>query len=289
MRRSVVGVLLVTLTASVALAQEDEKQQYAVCFARVIRAMVDVQVLQELLALKLTDAQLQSLEAVYKQFPVALGMLAAAQGAAQQTEAYRDKLLTEPPGDPNNLAEAKAMQQALNVIGRLFGGNPEPGDDFATILTPQELAVWAVLTGEQRAHVMNCTDAKSAARAALEVVGRLRDRDEPAWVKARDRLADSLAAGAGAAGTPARDNCRQLLTDFLDRVRRLKEGDLAKQQEQLTTELSLLLLPGTDFAAALGETAPGLVRAALARTLLRSQTPDLLRAVQANRARRAGG
>lgn len=287
MRRIAYGVLLVLAAATTSLGQQDEAQVRNACFARVIGAMVDYDVLSRLIALKLTDAQLQALAAVYQQFPVAAPPLAIMEDVARQAEAIRAKLLTEPAGEAVTQAEMMVLQKAIAAALGQPLNDPQPGEEFSVVLRPQELAVWGVLTPAQRGQVLNCGDARATAHRALDLLGRLRDSDDTTWAKTRDALADALAAGAGAVGTAARDNARVLLLEFLNRLRRMPEGDFARQREELSTNLALLLAPGADLAGALADCAPGLVRNGLAQSLLRWQTPGLLQTMQANRAQRA--
>jgi len=59
----------------------------------------------------------------------------------------------------------------------------------------------------------------------MTVLKKLRELDDAAWTPARDKLAGLLAEQAGAAGTPARDNARQMFLDFLNRVRGMTATD----------------------------------------------------------------
>jgi hypothetical protein len=275
----VVGVLLVTAAG----AQEGDRAARMACLTRTLDAWLDTMVLLQITPLQLTEAQLASLAAIYQQYPPETPSLATVQEAADKVEAFRRQLLAGTPLKPGDM---EAMGKLLQAAFGEFGGPP---DKPATELTPQDKLVWAVLTTEQQGMLLGGAGAGDAATRALAVLNRLREADDETWLKMRDRLADLLSASAGEEGTPARANARQMILDFLNRVRAMTDGEFASKQKELGVEAGMLVPAGANLGVVLVEFDPAPVHAALTRSLLSPRAPALLRDMQAARAKPAGG
>jgi hypothetical protein len=132
-------------------------------------------------------------------------------------------------------------------------------------------------------------DAQALGRRGIALLKRLRDADEATWVQSRDRLVALLSAQAGAEGTPARQNSRQMLLDFLNRVRAMSAADFGGKQQELMAEIATLVPQNANLTPVLLELDPTPIHQVLSQTLLNSRMPRLLHEMQAVRAKPAGG
>lgn len=284
MRKLAVALVLGAVVSTACLAQGGASEAKWLGFSRLLDAVMDMQVLGSLAPLQLTDPQLTSLAAVYKQQAVKPVDPALVQAATAKIEDLRARFLSGaitavPP------AEEEAMGKLVQAAFAQFSQSPQPQDKPFTELSPQETLIWGILTPTQRSLLLGRGDSQAATRRAFEVIGKLRGADEQTWATARDRLATCLTAGVD---EPARENRRQMVADFLNRLRRMSETEFADKQKVLGEELTALLPPGLNLAQALAEFEPRLIHEALAPSLLNPRTPALVEEMQAARAKKAG-
>lgn len=285
MRTLIAVMLLMVLVSTVCPAQETDRQAYLLCMARALSAIMDVELLSKIAPLKLTDSQLQALAALYEQYGFKTPDLATARAAADQVEAVRQRLIV---GEQFKPFEEQALQQALQTAFTQFAG---PGAEWGkpvTELKPEEKLAWGLLTPEQQGTLVGGGNPQEASMRAMQIIAQSRAAEEEAWVQTRDRLAASLSAAAGADGTPARENSRRMFLDFLNRIRDMTPADFAAKQAELSGELTALLPPGTNLAAALSIVDLASIRQALWQSLLNPRAPGLLKEMEAARAK-AGG
>jgi hypothetical protein len=247
----------------------------------------DIQALQNLLPLQLADAQLQTIAEIFKQYPPRTPNLAVVRAATEKCEALRARMLAGEAGvltPEEQQALAKTMEEAFSEIPERPVADTQP----FTGLTPQESLLWAILTPTQQGLLLKSGDADGATKRALAILCRLREAEEQTWPAARDRMALALSEGSGALGTPARENRRQMILDFLERVRKMPNTDFAAKQQQLGGELTAALPPGLNLMMALVQGEPWVVHDALRHSLLEGRAAELLLAMQAARAAKAG-
>lgn len=285
MRKLIAVFVSALLLATACQAQDKAPSAHMLCVARVMEALRDMQVLGVLVALQLTEAQTKSLAAVYQQFPVPAADPALVQEAAAKIEQIRGRLVSGTLTDMAPL-QSPEMQKLLAAVFGDFGHRPDQAEQPVTELTAAEKLVWAILTPAQQGRLFGGGDMRLAGARAMDVLGRQRTADGPTWTAFRDHLAEAIAAGAGAAGTPARDNSRRMFVDFLDRLRKMSAADFAAKQQELGSEIAALLPPGFDLVNLAAEFDPGGVHVALGMSLLHPRAPALLEEMQAGRERR---
>lgn len=286
MRR--LGVLLLPglLWATACGAQEADRGQLLTGIVRVFDIWMDMEILQRLAPLSLTDAQWQTVAAVHQAHPPPGPSIQVVAEAADKAEGFRRKLLAGQemkPGDQEALG--RLMQAAFEQLGDRNGPDSKP----ITELTAAEKLVWAALTPEQQGKLIGGGQPDAIGRRGLALLKRLRDTDEATWAQSRDRLVALLSAQAGGAGTSARENSRQMLLDFLNRVRAMPAADFAKKQTELMAEIGVLVPQNANLAVVLLEFDPTPIHQALSQTLLNSRLPRLLQEMRAVRARLGGG
>ncbi|MBU0610865.1 MAG: hypothetical protein KKI08_23500 [Armatimonadetes bacterium] len=284
MRRLTTSLLIGLLLAGSALAQDTDRTARMQCVLRALDAWVDITLLMQVGHLNLTAAQLQALAALYEQHPPGEPDLAVVQEAADKLEAFRRDMLA---GGAQKPADQEALGKLIQTAFAEF--NPGADADKAAELTPEEKLVWGLLTPEQQGKLIGGADPAAMERRALSVLKQLRALDQAAWPEKRDRLANLLAAGAGAEGTPARANALQMCLDFLNRVRDMTDAEFAQKQKELGAEAVTLVPQGANLSAILLEFDPSALHQSLRGTLLNPRTPRLLREMQAARAKPAGG
>ncbi len=258
-----------------------------------MQLLEEITVLQRLVPLQLTEAQIEQILAAYAQHPASYEQ---AETIARLQEIKRQLLSGERlvAADLANLREL--ARTALQERRRLFGQAPAapaaaPPPEAA--LSPLEQAIWKVLTVPQRAALLG--DVRGAAannqraeqqlsRRALQLIGQMLPYEEARWQAARDKLIAALIAGVGAENSPERENARQLFLDFFERLRKMNQAEFAQRQEELAAELLALLPPQTNLAVALAEYNPQLIKEAMARSLTHPRAPDLLRQMREARA-----
>ncbi|MCE5237873.1 hypothetical protein LLH23_05215 [bacterium] len=285
-RLSVLLLLPGLLWATACGAQEADRGQLLTGIVRLIDIWTDIEILGRLTQLALTDAQWQTVAAVHQAHPPPGPDLQVVAEAADKAEELRRKVLAGQemkPGDQEALG--RLMQTAVQQLGDrgLPDGKP------ITELTAEEKLVWAVLTPEQQGKLIGGGQPDAIGRRGLALLKRLRDTDEATWAQSRDRLVALLSAQAGGEGTAARENSRQMLLDFLNRVRAMPATDFAKRQTELMAEIGVLVPQNANLAALLLEFDPTPIHQALSQTLLNSRMPRLLQEMHAVRARPAGG
>ena len=204
MRKLIAVFVSALLLATACQAQDKAPSAHMLCVARVMEALRDMQVLGVLVALQLTEAQTKSLAAVYQQFPVPAADPALVQEAAAKIEQIRGRLVSGTLTDMAPL-QSPEMQKLLAAVFGDFGHRPDQAEQPVTELTAAEKLVWAILTPAQQGRLFGGGDMRLAGARAMDVLGRQRTADGPTWTAFRDHLAEAIAAGAGAAGTPARD------------------------------------------------------------------------------------
>ena len=285
-RLSVLLLLPGLLWATSCGAQEADRNQLLTHLARVFDICMDIEILGRLTPLALTDAQWQTVAAVHQAHPLPGPNLQVVAEAATKAEAFRQQLLggkeMKPGGEE---ALGRLMQAAFAQLGDRGGPDGKP----ITELTAEDKLVWAVLTPEQQGKLIGGGQPDAMGRRGLALLKRLRDTDEATWVQSRDRLVAQLSAQAGGEGTAARENSRQMLLDFLNRVRAMPAADFAKKQTELMAEIGVLVPQNANLAALLLEFDPTPIRQALSQTLLNSRMPRLLQEMQAARAKAGGG
>lgn len=286
MRRFALVMLLGLLLASTCLAQEQPASPRALCLARMLDIILDMQMLGTVAQLELTTQQLQALAAVYAQYPRPVPDLAVAEKALDQLAQVRAKMI-EGRFDAINAGEQEAAGKAFQTAFGEFGPR-QPPDGKPVELTVEEKLVWAILTANQKSKLLGGGDGgnQAAAQKALQTIGELRHRDAEAWTAGRDKLAACLSASAGPEGSPARDNARQMFLEYLNRVRALPETDFANQQKELVAGLLALLPPGTSLAESLAEFDPSAIHDILSMGLLGPRAPGIVQEMLAARTKK---
>ncbi len=284
MRRFTTCLLIGLLFATTALAQDTDRTARMQCVTRALDAWMDIALLMQVGQLNLTDAQLQAFAALYEQHPPGKPDLAVVQEAADKLEAFRRDMLAGGQQKPDDW---EAMGKLIQAAFAEFNRGTDTGKTAE--LTPEEKLVWGLLAPEQQGKLLGGADPAAMERSALSVLKQLRTLDQAAWPEKRDKLANLLAAGAGAEGTPARANALQMGLDFLNRVRDMTDAEFAQKQKELGAEAATLVPPGANLSAVLLEFDPSALHQALRGTLLNPRAPRLLQEMQATRAKPAGG
>ena len=266
---------------------------------RALQLFDDITLLQRIVPLQLTDAQLDAALKLYEQHPLDVAPDPEEAAAIQKLEEMKQRLLAGTAlvaTDQNALREL--VRQTMRGRGRRADGTPAaPGTPAVAApepLSPLEEAVWDLLSQTQKAALLG--DIRQAAannqkadqvlgQRVIQTVGGMLKLEDPQWLAARDRLATALAAPAGAADSPARNNCRQLFVDFLDRVRKMPQPDFTTRQDELAAELLALVPPGASLIVALAEYDTGLIHSALGGSFLNPRVPALLAEMKAARAK----
>lgn len=243
---------------------------------------MDTIILIRLAPLKLTDAQLATFAALYQQHPFPPPDVKLATDAAAQVAAIRQQLLK---GEELKPADQEALGKALQQAFKQFDDNGMQDQTPVTELTAEEKLVWGVLTVEQQKALLGMADGAAGALGdrSLQLLKRLRTLDEAEWAKTRDRLAELLAAQAGAEGTPARANAKQMVLDYLNRVRAMTDADFAAKQKELAAEAGTMVPAGSNLAEIMREFDPTPLHQTLVQTLLNPRMPALLEAMVAAR------
>lgn len=286
MRKLSSALLLCLLTMAACQAQEQAPAPRLLCLARIMDAMLDMQVLGVMAPLQLTTQQLQALSAVYQQYPREEPTVASAEEAVKQLGQIRARMIA---GKLNEFgpAEQQALQKAFSNAFGEFGPRQNP-DAKVPALAPEEKLVWAILTDPQRSKLLGTGDSgnQAAAEKALQTISELRGKEAEGWAAARDKLAACLSTVAGPEGSPARDNSRSMFLDFLNRIRNMTEADFANKHKELVAELLALLPPGTNLAQIMGEFDPSPIHQVLQFTLLGARAPGIVQEMLAARTKK---
>lgn len=272
-------VLLCLLLAIPAWAQKGAGRQ-ARPDQGMAQLMGEIAVLDRLVALQFTDAQIEMIQ----------GAFGAAEKAADKTPeqqmqqkllAMRRRLLE---GTPLVATDRATLREATRLFGR--SGQTARRAAIAN-LTPLAQAVWEILTTSQKEILLGGTvpqaaadptkTAKLAPRLLLQRLSQLRQADETPWRAERDRLAAAISEYAGPAESAQRHNCAQMFIEYCDRVRRLSDADFVRQQDELVASLAALLPPGASMHVILFSDQPALVQAALEASVINVRAPMLLR------------
>jgi hypothetical protein len=254
----------------------------------------DINLLQRIVPLQLTDAQLDGALKLYEQHPPA-GPADEDAETIRKLEEIKQRLLSGTPlvaTDFNTLREL--YRGAMRGRTPRPDGTPAPGAPGAAPLSDLEQGLWDLLDMTQKAALLG--DVRQAAannqkadqvmgQRVITMIGETLKLDEAAWLKARDRLAAALAGNVGAPDSPARRNCRQLFVDFLDRIRRMPPAEFAAKQQELSAELLALVPPGTRLIVAVAAYDRMLFHSAMAGTFLHPRAPELLAEMKAARAK----
>jgi len=248
----------------------------------------EIFILQRIVPLQLTDAQLAGLLKLYAEDTPADG--AEEQEAIAKLQQVKQRLLAGTPLVATDLATVRdAMRQGLR--GRRNNDGP-PAPPAPTELSALEQAAWALLDTEQKAVLLGDVRGPAAnnqkadvavSKRAIAVIAEMLQLEDARWTAARDKLTAALAAGAGEPNSAAVTNSRQLFRDFFDRLRKMPPADFAKRQDELAAELLALLPPQTNLIVALAEYDTKLIHGAMSASLLHPRTPELLRQMQAAR------
>ncbi|MHB8997007.1 MAG: hypothetical protein ACYC63_17315 [Armatimonadota bacterium] len=250
----------------------------------------EVWLLQRINTIGLTDDQLKSALALYKQYPPEVP--ADQKPMLEKLTETRQRLLS---GEPLSAAEMQQVLQSYraSVQRRGRGQDQQPAQPPPPItLSPLGQGLWSLLTITQKAAVLgdvrqaaanNQKFDKVAADRALKTISKTREAQDQTWVASRTALANTLSAAAGADGTPQRENSRRMFSDFLDRIRKMSATEFARSQGELSAELAALMPPGGSLTVAMAEANPSQVQGALAATLLHPRAPQLLQELLASR------
>lgn len=293
MRRVTTFLLLVVSILAPCFGEETQRPPDALHLGRVLYAYMDVEILMRIAALELSDAQLQALAAFYQEHPFAPPDLKLVEAVADKVEAFRLRLISGTPTKPEDM---QALGQEMQAAFTQFNPMAELGKTVKE-LTVDEKELWGMLTQKQQAALLQTVPTVppglaqvDPAHPPLTMLKRLRDiADDQEWVKERDRLAQALAAAAGAEGTPERENRRRMFVEFFNRVEQMPEADFVAKLNELGAELAALLPAGADAALALAEADPTRIHMALLFTFLNPRYPVLLHEMQAAKAKAKPG
>jgi len=200
--------------------------------------MEDVRLLNALVSLQLTDAQLTDVLAAYDKIP--------AEPDDERVAKLRELRQRLVQGTPLADADWQALRDMFQR-GRGQQGQQQGPPAQATTLSPLGQAIWALLTDRQRAILLASAqggprgggaNAQGADRnQTMDLLTKLntaiRATDEAAWPAKRDALADALAAGAGEAGSQARKDKAAMFAEFLDSLRKMPEADFEQKKAAL--------------------------------------------------------
>lgn len=252
----------------------------------------DIMVLYRLAPLKLTDAQVDQILAIYAQQP-APGAGEADEIIARLRE-IKQRLLQ---GDLAVAGDVNGARNLLRELVQLRRRNVETASTGrpaeALPLTPLEQDLWEILTVPQKAVALGDVRGPQAnnqradqllGQRAMTQVEQMLQLDDAKFSAARDRFAGVLSAAAGPADSPQRTNCRRMFVEFFDRSRQMPPADFAARQAELSAELLALLPPGTSLVVALAEYDVRLIHGALAGALLHPRAPGVLAELKAVRA-----
>lgn len=262
--------------------------------------MEDIQVLNRLVGLQLTDAQISDLLAAYGKIP-AYGPDEQPDERLTKLQELRARLLA---GNVIMAGDMVALRDIFRGPQRGPGGQggqggnqrPDAPDRGPQTLSPLGQAIWALLTPAQQEVLLSGVQGPAAngqkverAQAAdfIKKLGALRQLDEAVWPTKREAMAEALASGAGAPGSPERNNRKQLFVDFLDRLRRMSDADFAQKGDELAAELEALAPPGTALSVVWAQLEPAVIVVAMEQSFLHWRGQALLVEIQQARAKTA--
>lgn len=250
------------------------------------RLVEDVMVLQRLVPLQLTEAQIVKLLETYEKVNDGPAEGPEAEALAKLRE-MKQRLLE---GTLPVAADAVILRDTL----RAPRAAAAPRLPEVMALSPLAQAVWDILTPEQQAVLMGApagaqANAQRAPREAgrhiIERLGKMRQLDETTWLAERDRLAAAIATSAGPPDSPARQNVREMMADFLNRLKGMDQATFERTREELAAEITALLPAGINVHVVIALTDPAAAQRALDAGLLHYRAPELLHEMQAARAR----
>lgn len=245
----------------------------------------DINVLQRLVPLKLTDEQLAAVLQVYENQP--------AEPEAESVQKMREmkqRLVGGTALVSSDLAILRGLAQRALGVRR---GEVQAGEPAVERLTPLGQSIWDLLTMQQKASLLgevsgpaadNQRAGRQVALRAVRAIGSWRGLDPAQWTAARDFVAKALAAPAGTPDTDAYRNAVRLYTEFLDRIKAMPDTDFARGQDELTAELQALVPLSGHLTVALAECTPRQIVGAMAVSFLAPTAPRLLKEIQAARA-----
>lgn len=242
----------------------------------------DIMLLQRLVPLQLTDAQIEAIAVAYQKQPQAS---AEPTGPVAELEQIKRGLLE---GNPAVAADQKALRQIMQKLQRA----PEMPVAEPT-LSPLGVEIWGLLTQTQRAALLgdvrqaaanNQRADQQAALRAVKTLSRLRELDQAQWVENRERLIQAMSESAGAPGSAARQNQQKMFAEFFDRFKTMSDVDFATKQQELATELLALLPPGANLTVAMATYDQRLLQNAMNMTFLNPRVPELLKEIKATSA-----
>jgi hypothetical protein len=262
---------------------------------RAAQLVEEVYLLQRLVPLQLTDLQLDDLLKLYAKHPP-MDESEQAEAVAKLQE-IKQRLLS---GTPLVATDMATLRDTMREVyrGRRGAADPPaaptaaaPAEDAG--LSPLEQAVWdlmlppqkAILLGDVRGPAANNQKADVAlGTRAMKLLGQMLQFEDARWLAERGKLAAALAAGAGEPNAPQVANCRQMFTEFFDRLRKMEPTDFANRQSELSAELLALLPPNTNLLVAMAEYQTSLIHDAMSVSLLHPRAPDLLQQMKTARA-----
>jgi len=299
-------LLLLAFLPALCLAQRGLGGRFQRGGTRAMQLIEEIYVLQRLVPLQLTDAQLDETAQLYAKYPA--GAEPDQAEAIVKLQAIKQRLLGGTPLVATDQATIRDLMRQTLQSRRPDANTPPPPPGAAvpgaappglalpqdTALSPLEQALWdlldpgqkAILLGDVRGPAANGQKVDAAlGKQAMKQIARLLPLDDQQWPGARDKLAAALAAGAGEPKSPQVDNCRQLFVDYLDRLHKMPPTDFANRQDELVAELLALLPPKTNLVVAMATYDPALIHDAMSSSLLSPRAPELLQQMKAARAK----
>lgn len=298
--RKVFVVLVVMSLAGVCLAQQQGRargprgqrggrgMRGGMYFNSTTRSLwEDIQILDRIVPLKLTDAQLGSILEVYTKIPVQLN--------ADDTKlmAIRQHMIEQ--GTPLTAADRQTIRQMFGR-GRNRGGNQQSAAQPVT-LSPQGQAIWILLTPAQQGELLGvrrgptANEQRASHAEVLQFLTRLNtivsQTDDPGWPAKRQSLAQAMASTTGTAGSTERKNKETMCSDYLDRMRQLPAGGFDKQREQLASGLEAMIPDTSSLPLILAKIDPLILVRTMDMTFLNAKTPGLLKEIQTARQKAA--
>ena len=243
--------VLSALLAPVALLRADDKPAppaLALTDEDPITLFQDLNQLAIIGALKLTDEQMAKICDLYTGKDGWFAQLQKNDTIAK-LRAFRARMVR---GEAVSLDELGALNTL--VLGALQQNDFL--DKIAKILTPDQMAEL-----EQPFRRQMQAAAAKAGQAPVEPlltqIATFRGMDDEVWVTETNKIADDVAAAAGAKGTPPYDQTRRDFVEFLNRVRRMNDKQFAEGQKELLENLKALVpkeyIPRTGNEAATKE------------------------------------
>lgn len=233
----------------------------------------DIFTLNQLVALQLTDQQLDGILEAYTKFP-----LTTDERIAKLME-MRGRLVAGTALTPADGETIRGMFQ------RQTANQPEPANPLAE-------AIWKQLTPAQQGSLLasgrfgaggpgggqwnrdRTLDLLTHLNQAMEAY------QEADWPAKQDALAEAMASTVAEA---QRANAKAMYTDFLERMWQMPGADFEAKKNELATTLESLVPQGSSLAPALALISPQAVTRAMDGTFLSAKSVALLKEIKAAR------